>query len=194
MKKIILIALLFVSCAFSNHYSTTWAGTASNQVVTFYAAADAISTGVFYATSTVITGSTKGMTKSEASTYLNIDATYSPFAAKSAGQLIKKSDLIPGTTVYTHPLYGSAGTTDAATACAAFSTTSGNLYSYVSAGASPANGIVLYTVNTGGTLSSPVSANYTSGYNGILWRGTTKIVFHTDGSSAISGLTLCSSF
>ncbi len=100
MKKLLILSLLFL-CSFCSkdystpYYATTWAGTASNQAVTFYAAANAIATDIFPAGGTAITGSNKLMTKAEAATYLNINTSYSPYAAKSSGQLVVKSDLQP---------------------------------------------------------------------------------------------------
>lgn len=95
--RVILLTLLSAAlCSMAAKYSTTWAGTSSNQDVTFYAAADAISTGALPATGSAITGSYKLMTKAEAATYLGIDISYAPYAAKSSGQLVVKSDLIVG--------------------------------------------------------------------------------------------------
>lgn len=94
MKRIILL-LLIVCSSFTAIKYFSWAGIASNQAVTFANALDAVNTGVF-ANKLTITSSSKCMTKSEASTYLFLDETYGPFAGKSSGQLVVKSDLVAG--------------------------------------------------------------------------------------------------
>jgi hypothetical protein len=70
----------------------TWAGLASNQAVTFTDANDAVTTGIFTLKAS-ITSSTTCMTKSDASAKLELNETYTPFANKTSGQLVIKSDL-----------------------------------------------------------------------------------------------------
>lgn len=97
--KYLTIVLIFISCTASiEYYSTTWAGTSSNQGVTYYAAADAIANSVFTAGGTTITGSNRLLTKATAATYLNIDATASPYASKTSSQVVVKSDLVAAAT------------------------------------------------------------------------------------------------
>ena len=97
MKRInilLLWAIILFACAAKqahNYYS--WAALASNQAVNFGDANNAVSTGVFSQKSS-FGSSTQCMTKANASTYLNVDESYGPFASKATNQLIVKSDLI----------------------------------------------------------------------------------------------------
>jgi hypothetical protein len=70
----------------------SWAGLASNQTVSFNNLQNAVSTGVFVA-KTSIPASNEQITKADADTYVYIDTSYSPYAAKSSNQLVVKSDL-----------------------------------------------------------------------------------------------------
>lgn len=100
MKKIAIIVLIAGIICSSFTYYFSWAGISSNQTVTFDNALDAVNTGVF-AAKTTVPSSSKSMTKAEASTYLFIDEAYGPFAGKSSGQLVVKSDLVAGLPYFT---------------------------------------------------------------------------------------------
>lgn len=71
----------------------SWAGLANNQAITLNNLANAVSTGVFTA-KTSIPASQKCITKSEANTYVNIWTGYGPYASKASNQLVVKSNLI----------------------------------------------------------------------------------------------------
>ena len=74
----------------------SWAGIASNQGVSCNNLQDAVNTSVFVLKS-AIPVSTKQITKAEADTYVQIDTTYAPYAAKASNQLVVKSDLVAAT-------------------------------------------------------------------------------------------------
>lgn len=72
----------------------SWAGLANNQTVSFSNLQNAINTGVFQAKTAIpFPSSTEQITKSQANTFANITTTYAPYAAKTASQLVVKSDL-----------------------------------------------------------------------------------------------------
>ena len=74
----------------------SWAGISSNQCVSCNNLQDAVNNGVFVLKST-IPSSTKQITKSEANTYVYIDTSYAPYAAKASNQLVVKSNLVAAT-------------------------------------------------------------------------------------------------
>jgi len=78
----------------------SWASLATNQTVSFNNLQDAVTTGVFTA-KTTIPVSNEQITKAEANTYVNINTSFAPYAAKSSNQLVTKFDLISlGSTAY----------------------------------------------------------------------------------------------
>jgi hypothetical protein len=102
----------------------SWAGIASNQGVSCNNLQDAVNTSVFILKS-AIPVSTKQITKAEADTYVQIDTTYAPYAAKASNQLVVKSDLV-AVTVYQLNI-SCDGTTNAlacglSTVCTAYTT------------------------------------------------------------------------
>lgn len=98
MKKLIfqLFLIVFISCGAKEvvNYVYSWNSLSSNQAVTFGDANDAVSLGIFTQV-TSFSSSTTCMTKANAITYLNINTSYAPFAAKDSNRLIIKSDLQP---------------------------------------------------------------------------------------------------
>lgn len=70
----------------------SWAGLSNNQTVSFNNLQNAVSTGVFTA-KTSIPASNEQITKTDANTYVNINTSYAPYAAKASNQLVVKSDL-----------------------------------------------------------------------------------------------------
>lgn len=78
----------------------SWAGLASNQGVTFNNLQDGVNTGQFTA-KTTIPATNQLVSKSAANTYVNIDTSYAPYAAKASNQLVTKSDLVTTTTTTT---------------------------------------------------------------------------------------------
>ena len=72
----------------------SWAGLANNQTISFNNLQNAVNTNVFVA-KTSIPVSNEQITKADADTYVYIDTSYAPYAAKSSNQLVVKSDLIP---------------------------------------------------------------------------------------------------
>lgn len=79
----------------------SWAGLANNQTVSFNNLQNAVNTNVFTA-KTTIPASAEQITKTDADTYVNINTSYAPYAAKTSNQLVVKSDLVAsGTTTTT---------------------------------------------------------------------------------------------
>lgn len=102
----------------------SWAGIASNQGVSCNNLQDAVNTSVFVLKS-AIPVSTKQITKAEADTYVQIDTTYAPYAAKVSYQLVVKSDLVAATVYQLDISCDGAATGSACSlsmACAAYTT------------------------------------------------------------------------
>lgn len=78
----------------------SWAGLANNQCVSFNNLQDAVNNGFFTALASIPV-STEQITKTDASTYVNVDTSYGPYAAKASNQLVVKSDLVTTTTTTT---------------------------------------------------------------------------------------------
>lgn len=78
----------------------SWVGIANNQTVSFNNLQDAVTNGYFIALAGIPV-STEQITKSDASTYVNLDTAYAPFAAKASNQLVVKSNLRPISYAYT---------------------------------------------------------------------------------------------
>ena len=78
----------------------SWVGIANNQTVSFNNLQDAVTNGYFVALA-AIPASQEQITKTDASTYANIDTAYGPYAAKASNQLVVKSNLIPISYAYT---------------------------------------------------------------------------------------------
>lgn len=98
-----------------------WSSLVSNQTVTFTNLQDAVTSGVFTLKST-ITSTNECITKTDANTFVNIDTAYSPYANKTSGQLVVKSDLRPAFLYSYNILYlnandGYQGSATAANAC-----------------------------------------------------------------------------
>lgn len=70
----------------------SWGGIIADEAVSFADAADAVTLGIFTAL-TGFSASAECMTKSDASTYLNVNTGYAPFAILASNELVKKSDL-----------------------------------------------------------------------------------------------------
>jgi hypothetical protein len=78
----------------------SWAGLASNQTVSFSNLADAVANGVF-TQKTGIPDSNEQITKANANTYVNINTSFGPYAAKASNQLVVKSNLQASATTTT---------------------------------------------------------------------------------------------
>lgn len=102
----------------------SWAALANNQTVSFNNLQNAVNTGVFTA-KTTIPVSAEQITKTDADTYVNIDTSYAPYAAKAANQLVVKSDLVAG---------GGTTTTTTTTTTTSTTTTTTTAASYIYAG------------------------------------------------------------
>ena len=88
MKKILILSLLFL-CSFSspkNYYATTWAGTASNAMITRQALNDAFSTDVLFAKGSVPNDG-KLLTKADIEGYAYVVS----ISGYSSNQLVPKS-------------------------------------------------------------------------------------------------------
>lgn len=129
----------------------SWASITNNQTVSFNNLQSAVNNGVF-TQKTSIPASNEQITKTDANTYVNINTSYSPYAAKASNQLVVKSDLQAVITSYAHTiyyystcywdgLYLEAGASTASIAC------SSNVYSITlySADFALGNGSLLYT-------------------------------------------------
>lgn len=77
----------------------SWAGIANNQCVSFDNLKNGVDTSVFISKATQST-SLEQITKADADAKVYINTSYSPYASKSSNQLVVKSDLQPGFTVY----------------------------------------------------------------------------------------------
>jgi hypothetical protein len=78
----------------------SWASIANNQCISFNNLQDAVTTNVFVLKA-AIPVSLEQITKTDADTYVYIDITYGPYAAKASNQLVVKSDLQPPPTTTT---------------------------------------------------------------------------------------------
>ena len=72
----------------------SWAGLANNQTISFSNLDSAVDFYGFVA-KTRVPVNNEQITKAEADTYVYIDTSYAPYAAKSSNQLVVKSDLQP---------------------------------------------------------------------------------------------------
>lgn len=75
----------------------SWASIASNQTVSFSNLLNAVESGGFVQKNPFPNPFSyfEQITKAEADTYVYIDTSYAPYAAKSSNQLVVKSNLIP---------------------------------------------------------------------------------------------------
>jgi hypothetical protein len=72
--------------------ASTWAATASNETISFNNLQNGVDTGVL-SQKAAIPVSNEQITKADANTYVNIDTSFAPYAAKSSNQLVVKSNL-----------------------------------------------------------------------------------------------------
>jgi len=82
----------------------SWASLANNQTVSFNNLQSAVNNGVFTA-KTAIPVSNEQITKADANTYVNINTSFGPYAAKASNQLVVKSNLEAVITSYAHTIY-----------------------------------------------------------------------------------------
>jgi hypothetical protein len=168
----------------------SWASLANNQTVSFNNLQNAVNNGVFTA-KTAIPVSNEQITKADADTYVNINTSFGPYAAKASNQLVVKSNLEAVITSYAHTiyyyttcywdgLYLEAGAPSASIACSsnAFSIT---LYS---ADFALGNGSYLYTDSA---LTSQWYSDDYCGSNGY-YKVDTYSFTYTD---QIENYTLC---
>jgi hypothetical protein len=128
----------------------SWASLASNQTVSFNNLQNAVNNGVFTA-KTAIPVSNEQITKADANTYVNINTSFGPYAAKASNQLVVKSNLQAVITSYPHTVYynstcfwdGIYIETGAASATAACSLSTNSITLY-SSDFALGNGSVLY--------------------------------------------------
>jgi hypothetical protein len=91
MKRILLLLLIFLVSFSPKYYSTTWAGTASNQGITQTAIKDAVTTAALYQTPVyTIPPSLRCITKADAATY-HLDSYYG-VSLKGTNDLLVKED------------------------------------------------------------------------------------------------------
>jgi hypothetical protein len=174
----------------------SWASLANNQTVSFNNLQSAVNNGVFTA-KTSIPATNEQITKTDANTYVNINTSYGPYAAKSSNQLVVKSDLQAVITSYAHTiyyyttcywdgLYLEAGASSASTAC------SSNAYSITlySADFALGNGSLLYYDS--GLSNQWYSDELCGGTPGYFKVGDYSFRYYTVSSvTAIQDFTLC---
>ena len=95
MKRILILCAINFLCAFSHSYfADTWAGTSSNQAVTYNAFMNAVSTSAisapYFGTQHI---GNKLMTKDSFLLYTECDAYFGSLSSKTDRQLIVKSDV-----------------------------------------------------------------------------------------------------
>jgi hypothetical protein len=73
--------------------ASTWAATANNETISFNNLQNGVDTGVL-SQKAAIPVSNEQITKADANTYVNIDTSFAPYAAKASNQLVVKSNLI----------------------------------------------------------------------------------------------------
>jgi hypothetical protein len=173
-----------------------WNDVANNQTVSFNNLQSAVNNGVFTA-KTSIPASNEQITKANADTYVNINTSYGPYAAKSSNQLVVKSDLQAVINSYAHTiyyyttcywdgLYLEAGASSASTAC------SSNAYSITlySADFALGNGSLLYYDS--GLSNQWYSDELCGGTPGYFKVGDYSFRYYTVSSvTAIQDFTLC---
>lgn len=119
----------------------SWAGIASNQCVSFTNLKDAVNTGVFTQKTTIPT-SDEQITKDDANTYVNINTSYAPYAAKASNQLVVKSDLQAAVVSYGWMFNG--GGAGFSTSAAALATFTGGPYRYSNINGMVSNVTIFY--------------------------------------------------
>lgn len=82
----------------------SWASLANNRTVSFNNLQNAVNNGVFTA-KTAIPASNEQITKADANTYVNINTSFGPYAAKASNQLVVKSNLQAVITSYAHTIF-----------------------------------------------------------------------------------------
>jgi len=106
MKKqqflvVLLFALAALALSSKPRYATTWAGTASNEMVTMAALLDAVNNGVFTA-NTTIPNSIECVTREQAQQFVNIE----PITSRAMNQLVEKSLFTAAVYYYPFTAYG----------------------------------------------------------------------------------------
>jgi hypothetical protein len=171
-----------------------WNTLASNQTVSFTNLKDAVTNGYFVALATIPT-SQEQITKSDASTYANVDTSYAPFSAKASNQLVVKSNLRPISYSYTiyyeeacfwDGFYIEGGAANATAACA--NTLTITLYSPVSPFA---NGMKLF-YNSACTDLWYGDTGGCGQYYKVIVSGTSYSFTYANSSSTVGNLTACS--
>ena len=181
----------------------SWISLASNQTVSFNNLQNAVNNGVFTA-KTAIPVSNEQITKADANTYVNINTSFGPYAAKASNQLVVKSDLQAVITSYAHTIFydyecfydglTEAGASTAAAACA-LSSLSIILYS---ADFALGNGSRLYynsNLNAASEfLSDANCVGVTPGFykHAIIKGGNYSFKYGLQNTSGITNYTLCS--
>ena len=144
----------------------SWAGISSNQCVSCNNLQDAVNNSIFILKS-AIPSSTKQITKAEADTYVQIDTTYAPYAAKVSYQLVVKSDLVAAT-VYQLNI-SCDGTTNAlacglSTVCTAYTTIQTPVFGTIFYANSALSALYDFSAYTGGIFIKVSSYDFTTGY------------------------------
>jgi hypothetical protein len=175
----------------------SWISIANNQTVSFNNLQNAVNNGVFTA-KTAIPVSNEQITKADANTYVNINTSFGPYAAKASNQLVVKSNLEAVITSYAHTIFydyecfydglTQAGASTAAAACS-LNTYSITLYS---ADFALGNGSRLYydsNLNAGSEFLSDV---YCTGVTPGFYRyGDYSFKYSLQNTSGITDYTLC---
>jgi hypothetical protein len=148
-----------------------WTALANNQTVSFNNLQDAVNNGFFTAL-TSIPVSNEQITKTDASTYVNCDVTYAPFAAKASNQLVVKSNLVTTTTTTLIPPTTTTTTTQLIACQSSVSYSGGQAYpTIVGVDMGNSTGIAILTYNAFGVpdmfmLEWNSTLVFNSGYRG----------------------------
>jgi hypothetical protein len=134
----------------------SWAGIASNQTISFNNLQNAVTNGVFVLKS-AIPVSQEQITKADANTYVYINTSYGPYAAKASNQLVVKSNLQAATpTVYALDISCDGTTSGAACSlsmtCFAFTTDQTPVFGTVFYANSSLTALYDFSAYTGGVF------------------------------------------
>lgn len=170
-----------------------WNTIANNQTVSFTNLKDAVTNGYFVALTTIPT-SNEQITKTDASTYANIDTTYGPYAAKASNQLVVKSNLRPisysYTIYYNEICYYDGIPTEAGAGTATAACSNPNAVTLYSPSSSFVAGMKLFTDSACQNPWYGGIANCGSYYKVII-SGTTYSFMYPDSGSTVSNINTC---
>lgn len=159
----IILFFCLAAIAFSGrHYgATTWAGTASNQMVTRAALLDAVNNGVFTANAT-IPNDGQPVTRERAQQYVNIQT----ISGYSMNQLVPKSAFVAATVYYAQGVKYQCGFYDGFYNFRGWASSSSTLSDYGSGSDGEVFTLYNRSFQVGDEIFSSTSGNYPTVYNG----------------------------